>query len=131
MCVQFSKELFTYFGAVLGLHCCVWAFSSCSEQRLLLWFPGSRVQTQLLWLTGVVAPRLVGSSQTRDQTHVPFIGKWILNLWTTKASPLNLLLISYCVLFFFLSGTPAMLLIDYMGVICVSYTFFLSFCLCA
>ena len=28
--------LFIYlFMAVLGLHCCVWAFSSCSEQGLL------------------------------------------------------------------------------------------------
>ena len=83
VCVQFLKELFTYFGAVLGLHCCVRAFSSCSEQRLLLWLPSSRVQAQL-WLTGVVAPQLVGSSQTRDETHVPFIGKWILNLWANR-----------------------------------------------
>ena len=28
-------HLFIYFLAALGLCCCVWAFSSCSEQRLL------------------------------------------------------------------------------------------------
>ena len=26
---------FIYFLAALGLHCCVWAFSSCSEHELL------------------------------------------------------------------------------------------------
>ena len=34
----FFKELLTYLlylWAVLGLHCCTWAFSSCGEQRLL------------------------------------------------------------------------------------------------
>ena len=31
---------------------------------------GSRVLAQHLWSTGLVAPRHVGSSQTRDQTHV-------------------------------------------------------------
>ena len=37
------------------------------------------VQAQQLWLTGPVAPRHVGSSQTRAQTHVPCIGSQILN----------------------------------------------------
>ena len=31
----------------------------------------------------VVAPLHVGSSWTRVQTHVPFIGRQILNHWTT------------------------------------------------
>jgi len=31
-----------------------------------------------------VAPRHVGSSQTRDQTRVPCIGRQILNHWTTR-----------------------------------------------
>ena len=30
----FFKIVF-YFLAVLGLHCCMWAFSSCSEQGVL------------------------------------------------------------------------------------------------
>ena len=46
------------------------------------------MQAQELWHTGFVVLRHVGSSQTRDQIHVPFIGRWILNQWTTKEAPL-------------------------------------------
>ena len=35
-----------------------------------LQLPGSRAQAQQLWLTGLIAPWPVGSSQTRNQTHV-------------------------------------------------------------
>ena len=31
-----------------------------------------------MWRTGLVALRHVGSSRTRDRTHVPCIGRWIL-----------------------------------------------------
>ena len=34
---------------------------------------------QLLWLTGLAALQHVGSSRTRDQTHVSCIGRQILN----------------------------------------------------
>ena len=37
---------------------------------------------------GVVAPWLVGSSQTRDWTPVPCIGRWLLNHWTTSEVPI-------------------------------------------
>ena len=47
-------------------------FRSCGSQALEL------------WLTGLVAPRYVGSSPTRDPTHVPCTGRWILNHWTTR-----------------------------------------------
>ena len=30
------------------------------------------------------APRHVGSSRTKDRTHVPCVGRWVLNHWTTK-----------------------------------------------
>ena len=44
----FKKIVVYLFLAVLGLHCCVWVFSSCGEQRLLsscgAW------AFQLLWL---------------------------------------------------------------------------------
>ena len=34
--LSFLKKLFIYlFLAVLGLHCCAWAFSSCCEKGLL------------------------------------------------------------------------------------------------
>ena len=37
-----------------------------------------------MWLTGLVAPRHVGSSQTRARTRVPCIGRQILNLCATR-----------------------------------------------
>ena len=37
-----------------------------------------RAQAQWLWHMGLVAPQHVGSSQTRDRTHVSCIGRQIL-----------------------------------------------------
>ena len=37
-----------------------------------------------MWLTGLVAPWHVGSSQTRVRTHVPCIGRRILNHCATR-----------------------------------------------
>ena len=60
-------------------------------QRLqLLWLGGSRVWTQWLRHMGLVVSWHVGSSWTRDQTHVPCLGRQCLNHWTTKEI-LNLL----------------------------------------
>ena len=50
-------------------------FSSCSTQAQQLWLAGSRAQAQQLWHMGLVAPRHVGSSLTRDGTHIPCIGR--------------------------------------------------------
>ena len=36
----FTFFLFIYFWLHLGLYCCMWAFSSCGEQGLLLWREG-------------------------------------------------------------------------------------------
>ena len=44
-------------------------------------------QAQQLWLTGVVAPRHVGSSQTRARTRVPCIGRQTLNHCATREAP--------------------------------------------
>ena len=44
-------------------------------------------QAQQLWLMGLVAPRHVGSSQTRAQTRVPCIGRQILNHCATREAP--------------------------------------------
>ena len=44
-------------------------------------------QAQQLWLTGPVALRHVGSSQTRARTRVPCIGRQILNHCTTREAP--------------------------------------------
>ena len=45
---------------------------------------GSRVQAQQLRCMGLVAPRHVGPSWTRDQTCAPCIVRWILNHQTPR-----------------------------------------------
>ena len=74
--------------AALGLGCCAPAFSSCNEWGLLsscrAWvlehgLGSCNTQAQDWWHTGLAAWH-VGSSQTKDQTHVPCIGRQILNL---------------------------------------------------
>ena len=74
-----------YFLAMLGLCCCTWTFSSCRKLGLLFIAVASfvaehssfspRAQKQP---TGLVALKHMESSQTRDQTHVPCIGRYIL-----------------------------------------------------
>ena len=67
---------------------------------LLLWSMGSRRvgfsscstrvvehRPQQLWRTGLVALQHVGSSRTRARTHVPCIGRRILNHCATKEVP--------------------------------------------
>ena len=98
--------LISYLGflflAALGLCCCVWCFSSCGPhaspcggfscwgpRALGTWapqsgLPGSRAQAQQLRCTGLVALQQVESSQTRDRTRVPCIGRRILNHQTTR-----------------------------------------------
>ena len=46
-------------------------------------------QAQQLWLTGLVAPRHVGSSQTRARTRVPCIGRQIPNHCATREALLG------------------------------------------
>ena len=85
--------------AVLGLRFCVRAFSSCGERGPLsivacgpLHYRGLSccgaqapdAQAQQLWLTGAVAPRHVGSPQTRTRTRVPCISRQILNHCATR-----------------------------------------------
>ena len=88
--------------AVLGLCFCAWAFSSCGKRGPLLiavrgpltyhgvsccGAQAPDAQAQSLWLTGPVAPRHVGSSQTRARTHVPCIGRQTLNHCATREAP--------------------------------------------
>ena len=42
---------------------------------------------QQSWPTGLAASHPVESSQTKDQTHVFCIGRWVLNHWTTSEVP--------------------------------------------
>ena len=71
------------------LHCGAWAshyrgLSCCGAQT-------PDAQAQQLWLTGLVAPRHVGSSQTRARTRVPCISRQILNHCATREAPGKLL----------------------------------------
>ena len=91
--------------AVLGLRFCARAFSSCGKQGPLLiavrgplTIATSRcgaqapdAQAQQLWLTGPVAPRHVGSSQTRARTRVPCIGRPTLNHYATREALISFL----------------------------------------
>jgi len=97
--LEIQSYLFFYFLAALGLHCSTRAFSSCSEQGLLSscgvrashcgGFSCCRAQAlgHICFSScskGSVALLHVGSSQTRDWTRAPCIGKWTLNHWTTR-----------------------------------------------
>ena len=62
-------------------------FSSCGAWARLLWFPDSRAQTRKLGRTGLVTPQHVGSSYTRDRTHVSYIGRRILYYQATREAP--------------------------------------------
>ena len=88
--------------AVLGLSFCARAFSSCGKWGPLfiavrgpLTIAASlvaehRLQTRRLSSCGSraqVAPRHVGSSQTRARTRVPCIGRQILNHCATREAP--------------------------------------------
>ena len=53
-----------------------------------------------MWHTGLVALRHLGSSQTRAQTHVPCIGRRILNHCTTKEAPRLLFFFNFIYLFY-------------------------------
>ena len=55
-------------------------------------------QAQQLWLTGLAAPRHVGSSQTRARTRVTCTGRQILNYCATREARIFLKLYSWPVL---------------------------------
>ena len=76
-----------------SLGCRRTGFSSCGMQAQQLWLAGSRAQAQQLWHMGPVAPRHVGSSQTRARTRVPCIGRRILSHCATREVPVLRVLI--------------------------------------
>ena len=68
-------------------------FSSCTTPGQELLHAGSRMHgLSSCGGMGLVAPQHVESSQTRDQTHVPCIGRQILYHWTTREFPDDLFL---------------------------------------
>ena len=81
ICYNQKKIFFCLFLVARGLHCYTQAFFGCGMQASHYGgfscgaeALGSRAQQ--LWDLGFVAPRHVGSSQTRDQTRVPCIDRW-------------------------------------------------------
>ena len=81
--------------AASGVDSLLWCAGFSLWWLLLLQSMGSRgagfsscgTWAQQLWHMGLVAPRHVGSSQTRDWTCVPCIGRWILNHCATGEVP--------------------------------------------
>ena len=76
-----------------------------------------------MWLTGLVAPRHVGSSQTRARTRVPCISRQILNHCATREA-LHLFLIIFF-LFFIIIALFYFILSSFF----LSFYFFLPFIL--
>ena len=72
LCAGFSLQCLLLLQS-MGSRCV--GFSSCG-----MW-------AQQSWHTGLVAPWHVGSSQTRAQTRVPWIGRQILNHCATREVP--------------------------------------------
>ena len=91
-CVGFSLQWLLLLWSMGSRHM---GFSSCSTWAQQLWLAGSRAQVRYLWHTGLVAPRHVGYSQTRDRTRVPCIGRRILNHCATREVPLVLCWVNY------------------------------------
>ena len=60
-------------------------FSSCGSQAQQLWHGLQSAGSVVL--AHLVTPQHVGSSQTRTRTHVPCIGRWILNHCATREAP--------------------------------------------
>ena len=64
-----------------GAPLCCGAWSLVVERSL------SGLQARCLWYMGLDVPWRVESSWTRDQTHVPRVGRQILNHCTTREVP--------------------------------------------
>ena len=64
-----------------------WVSGLLVAWRLLLQLPCSKSGLEQLCHRNLLAPRHVGSSQTRDPTHVSCIGRQILYHWATREAP--------------------------------------------
>ena len=74
--------------AVCGFLLSSWGPQTPSQWALLRWRAVSRARgRQSWWRTGLAAAQHVGSSQTRDGTHIPCTGSWILYHWASREAP--------------------------------------------
>ena len=90
----FFTYLLLFFLALLGLCCCLWAFSSCSETGLLsscgsrasYWdvFSCCRAQALEFWGSAELLQGTWDLPRSGIKTHVPFISRWIPNQWITS-----------------------------------------------
>nr|XP_058937939.1 sodium-coupled monocarboxylate transporter 1 isoform X2 [Kogia breviceps] len=75
MLLKFDLLIFFCVCGTRAPHCC--GLSRCGAQA-------PDAQAQRPWLTGLVAPRHVGSSRTRARTRVPCVGRRTLNHCATR-----------------------------------------------
>ena len=69
----------------IGAHGVLTAVASCCGARALgVWASAAAACELGICCPGLVARQHVGSSQTRDQTHVPCTGRWALTHWATR-----------------------------------------------
>ena len=90
---SFFFNFYLIFGCVGSSLPCVgfslqWLLLLRSRGSRRVGFSSCGVWAQQLWRTGLVAPWHMGSSQTRDRTRVPCVGRWILNHCATREVPL-------------------------------------------
>ena len=101
-CVGFSLQWLLLLQSTGSRHS---GFRICDTWAQQLWLMGSGAQAQQLWCPDLVVPWHVGSSWTRDGTHVPCIGRRILNHYATKEVPAYLFYIQQ-----FVSANPKLLI---------------------
>ena len=114
---------FTYlflFLAVLGLCCCVWAFSSCSQRGLLfIVLPrlltvvashgvehGLKITGWVVVVHGFSCNMACGVFPIRDWTYIFSIGRCILNHWTTREVCRDFFMRSFISIFYGLPSYP-------------------------
>ena len=76
-----------YLVAGSGGYSWLWCVGFSLRWLLLRRSTDSRPRTQESRPTGLIVPRHVESSQTRDETQVPCTARWILSYWTTTEAP--------------------------------------------
>ena len=107
------------FLVALDLHCCMQAFSSCSEQGLLSSCSArashcSGLSCWAAWALehmGLVASWHVGSFLTRDQTCVPCTVRRTLNHWTIMEALFAFLMLSSMSCLYMLDINPLLVIL--------------------
>ena len=88
----FSSEWYFFLGVVGGLCCRTWVVGGegavhCRARALSAWAAVVEHTGSVVVVHDLVALQPVGSSQTRDQTHVPCIARQVFILCATREVP--------------------------------------------